>query len=434
MIHLFKKKIRDKLPLRSEFTKNALTLTLGTSIAQVFPILFYPLLSRLFLPQEFGFLATLTSITSILTVLSTGKYENSILLAKTRKHAANIIWLVLIGSFFLLLLFYIFLQIFSNQLSTWFNEPGLKRWIFICPLSAYAIIIFNCYNEWCVLNKSFKNLAWNKITNSAATTLGKLFLGLVKIVNNGLVVGDLAGRIISAGGCIYRALKNDAAVFSKLSYNKIRYLAKRYVEFPKYTLPAQILNTVGGSAPVLFIGAYFNSMEVGYFSMTINVLSLPLSVISRAILDTFRQRANEEYVKTGNCSSIYKKLLKILVLMSGAGTLILFFALPDLFAFILGDQWRISGKYSQILLPMIAINFIYLPLSSVLIITEKMKIDFYWQIYYVGITFVSLITGCLIFNDIVICLTCFSIGMSSAYLFHILLSYKYSKGRKINER
>jgi O-antigen/teichoic acid export membrane protein len=93
----------------------------------------------------------------------------------------------------------------------------------------------------------------------------------------------------------------------------MQYLAKRYVEFPKYSLPAQLLNTIGGSLPVLLIGAYFNSMEVGYYAMTMNVLGVPISVISIAIRDVFRQRANEEYIKTGSCLKIYKRLLKILI-------------------------------------------------------------------------------------------------------------------------
>jgi O-antigen/teichoic acid export membrane protein len=419
--------------IKGEFARNAFTLTLGTSIAQAFPMLFYPILGRIFTPAEFGLLATLTSITSILSVLATGRYENSILIANTKQDAANIIGLTLLLSFLILLISFIVLLLFSGQVVGWLNEPGLKKWLFICPISAFAIIIFGCYNEWCIRCKYFISLSWNKITNSASTTLSKVLFGFLKIISNGLVIGDLIGRIISAGGCVFQALQKDKTEFLQMSFKRMLLLAKRFKEFPKFSLPAQLLNTIGGSLPVLLIGAYFNSYEVGYYAMTMNVLSVPISIVSNAIRDVFRQRAYEEFVKTGNCVEIFKRLLKILIIFGGLGSVILFFVLPGIFSIVLGEQWRIAGKYSQILLPMIAINFVSIPLSSILIITEKIKIDLYWQIYYVGITLISLLFGCIIFQDIKIALICFSIGRGTAYLFYIFLTYRYSKGNITNE-
>ena len=418
--------------IKGEFAKNAFTLTIGTSIAQAFPMLFYPILGRIFTPAEFGFLATLTSITAILTVLATGKYESSVLIVDSKNDAANIIGLVLLLSFSFLLISFIVLQIFSDKFVVWFNEPNLKKWIFVCPVSAYTIIIYDCYNEWCVRNKYFISLSWNKIINSGATTLSKLFLGLIKLVGHGLVIGDLIGRIISACGCVVRALQKDKTEFFQMSFNRMPHLAKRYVEFPKYSFPAQLLSAIGGSLPVLLIGAYFNSNEVGYYAMTMNVLSVPISVVSIAIRDVFRQRANEEFVKTGSCVGIYKRLLKILIFCGVLGSLVLVFALPGIFSIVLGKQWRIAGEYSQILLPMVAINFVATSLSGVFIITEKMKIALYWQTYYVGITIISLLLGCIIFQDIKIALTCFSIGRTTSYLLDIFFAYKYSKGNITN--
>jgi hypothetical protein len=102
--------------------------------------------------------------------------------------------------------------------------------------------------------------------------------------------------------------------------------------------------------------------------------------------------------------------------------------LPDIFSLVLGEQWRIAGEYSQILLPMIAINFISTSFSGVIFITEKMKVDFIWVIYYVGVTVISLLLGCILFQNMKSTLIFFSIGRSSAYLAYIFLTYKFSKG------
>lgn len=417
------------LSLKGEFAKNTLTLSVGTAIAQAFPIVFYPILGRLYSPSEFGLLATLSAITAILVVVGTAKYEGSILIAETKSDAANIIGFTLILSFITLLFAYFILLLMGNLLTVWLKEPDIKLWLIVCPVSAFVIIIFNCYNEWCVKNKYYLHLATNKITNAAATTLGKLMFAFISLFGNGLVIGDVAGRIISASGCTYRFLKYDKPYFMNVSFKGMRMMALRYIEFPKYFLPAQILNTVGFSLPVFLIGSYFNSKEVGYYAMTLNVLSVPMSVLSLAIRDVFRQRAQQEYQQNGNCRDIYNRLFRLLGIWSFTGTLLIFFLLPQVFSIALGSQWKIAGEYSQILLPMMAINFIGTALEGVLIISEKLKSILIWQIYYVFITVASLLLSSIIWNDIKVSLIFFSVGRSTAYIYYIYLSYKYSKGK-----
>jgi O-antigen/teichoic acid export membrane protein len=417
-----------RFPNTGRFVKNTFTLTIGTSIAQIFPLLFYPILGRLFVPSDFGLLANLTAISSILAVLATGKYDDSILIVESNKDAVQIVSFILLISFLFLLILEGILQIFANQIGLLFNDTLVQKWIFICPITAFAVIIFNCYNEWCVRNKYFISLSWNKIVNSAAVILNKFFFGFFKLISSGLIFGDLLGRIISALVCILRALTSDRKEFTQLSFIRMRYLAKRYIEFPKFSLPAQLLSTLGVSLPIFIISSKFSNVEVGYYAMSIDAFLLPMTVISVSIKDVFRQQANEIFIKTGNCLNLYKKLLRYLIITGTICSLILYFILPDLFAFVMGSTWRISGEYCQILLPMMTLSFISMSLSGVLIIAEKLRVVLLWQIYFVTITVLSLLIGYLIFQDIKSTLLFFSIGRSSSYLLYIVLSYKFSKG------
>lgn len=426
------KRILNSIPIKGEFAKNAVTLTIGTSIAQAFPMLFYPILGRIFTPAEFGLLATITSITSILTVLATGKYESSILITDTKQDAADIIVLVILLSISFLFVSLIVLQIFSNQFGSWFNVPDLKKWLFVCPLSAFAIIIFNCYNEWCVRNKHFVSLSWNKIINSASTTLSKLFLGFIKISSNGLVIGDLIGRIISAVGCVFRALRNDKNVFFQVSFKRMSVLAKRYIEFPKYSLPGQLIDTSNSQLPTLMIASFYLSSEVGFYAMAGSLLTIPASVISEAVMNVFRQRANEEWIKTGNCRNIYNKVVRMMFFIIVPTCIILMIILPDLFSFLLGKNWRIAGVYARILMPNVAILFMFQVVAAVFIIANKMKASFIWQIFSITLTIASLFIGCFLFKDIRITLICYVIARCIANAIRFYLTYKYSKGIQDN--
>ena len=423
------KTIKGKIQ-QSEFGKNILTLGSGTILAQIIPFLFYPIIARIFTPAEFGLLAILTTIISIMVEFSSGKYELAILVAKTKQDAANLVCVTLFLSFFVLTSVYFILQLFFADFLSQTFEPQLKTWLFVCPIAAFSIIIYNTYNEWCVRNGYFKKLAINKITNASAIALSKLVLGFVKVFSQGLVVGDVGGRIISAGFCVFRALEKDAATFKKISVTQAKKLTKEFIEFPKFIMPGRLLNMVGQQLPVLFLGIYFHTVEVGYFSMAMLAFFAPVSMISFAIRDVFRQRANEEFKNTGSCRTIYMKIIKILLVMAIVGMPLVIVLLPAIFSIFLGEQWNTAAHYAQILTIPTLLSFVSVPLFDVLIIANKLRINFLWQVYYAFITFLSLLIGCVVYENVIIALYCFAIGRSSAYLLSIILSHYYAKGRK----
>ena len=79
----------------SSFAANVLKLVTGTTFAQVIIVLASPLLTRLYGPEAFGFLALFTSITSIIGVIACMRYEMAIMLPKTDEEAANLLGLCL---------------------------------------------------------------------------------------------------------------------------------------------------------------------------------------------------------------------------------------------------------------------------------------------------------------------------------------------------
>ena len=81
----------------SAFATDVLKLVTGTTLAQVIAVLASPLLTRLYGPEAFGFLALSTSIiTSIIRVVACMRYELAIMLPKTDEEAANLLGLSLL--------------------------------------------------------------------------------------------------------------------------------------------------------------------------------------------------------------------------------------------------------------------------------------------------------------------------------------------------
>ena len=420
---------------RSEFARNSLTLTSGIAVAQVLPILFYPILGRIFSPEDFGLQATLFAITTILATLSSCKYEGSIILSETKEEAANIATLCIIISFAILTISYFFLQFaLCPILNDLLQEPRLKSIIFICPLTAFAIVIFSVYNEWCIRNKYFKKLSVNKIVNSGAIVLSETTIGLAKINSFGLIIGETIGRWISALGCIIRCWHDDGKTFSKVELAELPKLAKKYIDFPKFTLPGDLLNTIGQRFPVLILAIFFCQQDVGYFSMAMVIIALPITIIGSALRDVFKQKATEEIKANGNCISIYKKIFSFTSIVAIVGFCAVVYFLPDLFSIVIGESWTTAGKYSQILGTTIVFSFVSIPLSGVFIVTEKLRAYLIWQIYYVTVTVGSITIGAIIFKNIIHTLILFAIFRSSAYILSIVMTYYYAKAIKIAKK
>ena len=250
----------------------------------------------------------------------------------------------------------------------------------------------------------------------------------MKICSQGLLVGDLVGSAISAAGCVVRALYHDGNTFRQTRWAEMRRCAVKFKEFPKYTMPGQLLNTIGQAIPILLITAFFSKDEVGQFSMAMTIFAIPINVISTALRDVYRQRANEEYRQRGECLASFDRLLKLLLLLGGAGLLLFVWFLPWLTQLFLGAQWLPAGQYAQILAPAMVLSLVAGPLSGIFIVTEKLRAFFYWQVIYVVTTLVSVLVGGWLLGTMEATLILFAVLRGVAYLISILMTRRYAKG------
>ena len=160
--------------------------------------------------------------------------------------------------------------------------------------------------------------------------------------------------------------------------------------------------------------------------MTMSALMIPVNVISISIRDVFRQKANEIYKGGNSFRGLFKKMFIVLFIVTFVCSIGVYPVLPHFFTLVLGEKWLETGEIAQILLPMIALDFVAMSLSGVLTITEKLKYNLYWQIYFVSISVISILLGSLYFPSFYDTIFIFSLGRSTAYLFLLFLSYKFS--------
>src|SRR5450759_598427 len=92
--------------LKSELLRSASVLITGTVIAQLISILLQPVLRRFFSPETFGTYSVYLSIVGIITVISSLRYDDAIVLPKNDKESANVLFLSLISNFIISVLLF----------------------------------------------------------------------------------------------------------------------------------------------------------------------------------------------------------------------------------------------------------------------------------------------------------------------------------------
>ncbi len=368
----------NKIKPKSEFSRNVLTLMTGATIAQAIPILASPILTRLYSPSDFGILSLFVSIVTIFGAIANGRYELAIMLPEKEEDAVNVFALSILIAFFLSLLLMIIVVIFHDSIILLLNNKAISLWLYIMPVVVLLIGIFNSLNYFHTRKKEFKLIAKSNMFKTMIAAIIQVGLGIL----HGGVSGLISGRVflyIVANLVLLRDVLNKKK-YSLISIPRMKFNFIRYLNFPKYSMVANLANILSRNLINILISLFYSISTLGLYSLVNRVLSMPMVLIGRSYGQVFYQKATEEKHISGSAKVIFNRTYKRLTLVSIIIGLILFFLIKDAFAIIFGEQWRIAGYYCQILLPLFLVRFIVSPISIINSIFEKQKISLYWQI------------------------------------------------------
>lgn len=362
-----------KLIIESEFARNVLTLMSGTTVAQVVPFLIAPILSRLYSPEDFDVLALFLGIINLFAPVITGTYEQAVILPKEDRDASHIIALTTT----LVLVFCLVsvpIVIFLNRpITRLLNDPDVSIWLYFVPVCLFLTSFSQVFTFWFMRRKLYGKIASSRVAQSLSAAMINLGMGFFAGGASGLVLGNVVGQGLAAGVLAYPAWKDGSFDELKVSRKGMLSQAKKYINFPKYTLPQTLLDGVKDSGMIFLISSLFISGTLGSYSFTLKVLKTPLNLIGVAISQVFYQKAAETYNSDKELYPLLKDVLIKLVLIALPIFLVLVFFGPSLFAFVFGPKWEEAGSFARILAPWLLVQFISSPVSQIPLILGKQK-------------------------------------------------------------
>ncbi len=426
--------LKNKFSFKSKFSRDIVTLVTGTAMAQAIPLALSPILTRLYTPEDFGILAIYMSVAAVATVLASLKYDIAIIIPEKDEDSVNITVLSIIISFIVSTVIFLIIFFYNLEIATYLSEKEevantLSKWLYFVPFSVFFMGFFNAISFWFNRKTMYKRMATSKVINTLGMTSVQVGSGFLNYTPIGLLIGFVSGRFFSVLYLFYKLKKDKNSLFSKITKAKMLSLAKRYKRFPYFTLPAEFINVIANQLPVFIMGKYFGGVILGNYSLMERILNAPISLLGRSVLDVFKQRASEDYVKNGNCLDVFLKTFKTLVLLSIIPAILLFFLSPFIFKVIFGEEWIMAGEFAQIFSVLFFFKFTASPLSYMFNIAEKQHYDMFWQIGLLIFAVISFVLG-VYYDDIKIALISFVLSYSLMYVLNLYLSYSFAKGNK----
>lgn len=423
------KKIKNRILdfKSSEYIRNVATLATGTTLAQLISLASAPILYRIYSKDDYGTLGTYMAILGVIGVFSTLRYNEAIMLEEDDQNAKKVLWLNRYINIVFSLITILIFGFGGGLISKYLNNYELQSWLYLVPISIFFSGQNEIFKVWANRKKEYKLLTLNAILTAVLVPIVSFSFGIIYNNALGLFLGLIISQIVPAVLLHIKLSKKYSLSKNKsVNYGSLIEIAKRYKDFPLYSLPADFINRLTLQLPVFVLSSYYGASIVGIYNLCTRMLGLPVQLISSAISTIFKEKAVRDYFMNGNCLNIFIKTARTLFFLAIIPLLSILLFGPILFSSVFGSKWTDAGVFAQILAPMYFFSFIVSPLSYTYYIAEKQREDLVLHLLFLLSTLVVFYFGegmsatNLMIN--------YSILFSCLYFIYFIRSYKFAHG------
>lgn len=417
------KRIFNKTKL-SKNKKNVAKISSGTMLGHLISLITLPILTRIYGAEIFGLWALIQSLSLIISSLSDMGLSYSLMVEKEKR--------LLIG-YKIVSTISIFLSFSSSLIITLFYAlvnidikiSFIAFFILIFIISFLSQQIQICYT-WLNRYEEYDILMKNPVLKQSIYGVLGITLGLLGFVQYGFFIANIVGSFVALMN-MKRKLPKGLLTFD---FTRTFKYIKENREFALYQTPTNFSNSLKNETPTLLINSFWGPEVLGYYSITIRILNIPVTLLGKAIGRVFFQVVTKMKRQGKEISNYVQKNLSKAMKISVI-PIILFIVFGDkLTVLFLGDQWAEAGKFLIILAIQYYFIFIQSSVQGLAITIEKQKYAMIANLMQVVGNIIALILGQYLFNSVYIALILMVIIFA---VIHILYFSSLFKIMKINQ-
>jgi O-antigen/teichoic acid export membrane protein len=368
----------------------ALKIGTGTFMAQAVTFLFLPVISRIYVPEEYGKLSIFLSLAFILIPLGTLKLDIILMVVDNEEEADNLLVIAILTSLFTSLATYPFTIIyFFHFENLTLQNAAFQSFLFSLLLFLQCLMVLSLQAAL-RMRKDNLIVASSFVQNSSISVL-QVILGKVQPTGEFLVIGFIFGKAL---GIIpmFNTLRQKI-INVKLNAGELTGTLKIHGKSGGLLLIASFFDAASISLPAAAIGILFGLNYSGILGVTQAVLTVPITLVGGAIGSVLiSELAKSRRDNVGEIKSIdspLNHLSKPLIFAAAVFTLSTFFVGPKVFEYLLGATWSDASKLIPWFAIPFGINFLWQPLSNLLYVESN------WRMY-LKFSMLRLTLSCLV--------------------------------------
>jgi len=377
---------------QGRFGRHVLTLISGSAAAQALTLALAPVLTRLYVPENFGVLALYSSLLFISMPLVSARYEMAIVPAENDDEAFGLLLLscgiaILFGLMTTLLML--------PRLTTVLRMQALQRYVWLVPFSVIVTGFYQAVRQYRIREKQFHDISVSQIVQSGGAAVAQFGSVVIQASAWGLLLGQLSGLLASTY-VLSRSVKSAWDRWHRLHQDQhfatLRGLAVRYRRHPTFLPWGGFVDSMAQRLPILMLSGFYGPYFLGLYAVADRIIRMPISLIGQNCAPVLFQKMSEQDTKARIAS----------ILMRWGLGMSAFFLLPAvalylasrfLFAVVLGKTWAAAGGLAVDLIPIYWGSLVVSPVSGLLIIANRQGLYFLIQALFLVTGFCSLWLG-----------------------------------------
>ena len=415
--------------MQNEFLRNIAKLFSANVIAGVVGLAFYPILTRLYAPDDFGLLTLFTSIVGVLTILATADFQYAILLPKDDRQAGAIAHVALINTVIVVGVTLI-LWLIANPIANLFNAPQLAQIWWLIPLMVLVCAVWNIANYDLTRNKSYNYVSGYLLTQGTLIPTLKLIFALLGITAFGLIYGSVAGAAIAVSTIIIAALINRKISLNNSTSTERLAAIKEYHRFPAFSLPRSVVNNLSANIPSLLLTPFFGLAPMGLFAIGMTFGFRPVNMLENSVYQVFFQQISSSVNQRQPIMPAIRRFIRYTALIIAPTAIIGLTILSFAMGLLLGDKWIETGMYLRLLLPWLTASLFVAPICFLSDIFQKQPQALGFELLLIACRIIGMLIGILT-NSFSTAILGYSLGSTIAIaaqlIWYLTLARNYDK-------
>lgn len=418
----------------SDYTLNFIKLLCGTASGQAINFLTLPLLTRMYSVGDFGIQAIYTSISYILLIVVTGRYELAILLPRDEQDSFNLcVGTICLSIISCSVVEIIVLEITYGIISISFIGGGdtVASWLPYLPITIFIQVCYAVLYAWMNRKRNYSVMSHLAIINALGNFgIAYLYGYITEAESHGLLLNTIIGTLLCVVYMIVYFKINNQFLFKNVSLVGIKKVMHQYIHFPKYLVLSNIIQSGANQMPVFILNIIGGATLTGIYSMVYRLLWAPIGLIGKSMGDVFMREASALWRENGNCWEVYYRTFKSLAIVGFFPFFVLGLFSTNILSIVFGADWGRGGIYLSYLSPMFYIMFIDFPLSTMFFVTEKSKMNLISDCIRFILVCLSMMGAYNLYHSVDSVIVSYGIAFIIFYLWDMALTIKWSKGKQ----